>query len=120
MWIGMQQFVWPKKWDFLDPKGGGIVEAQSHLQCLQSHPECMHMHARVHTCAHVHARFGVHTLAPSLASLVVLCWCWGIPAGISACVHTVSYLYYQGRSTGGKGPQTRLILAQKAKDCLAR
>ena len=120
VWIRMQQFFWPKKWDYLDPKGG-IVEAQSHLQCLQSHLGCMHMHARVHTCAHMHARFGVHSLVPNLARLAVLCW--GTPVGISACVHSnyrIVLLYSKGRSTGGQGPWTRLILAQKAKECWTR
>ena len=48
----------------------------------------MHMHARVHTCAHVHARLGAHfgaRIQVSLLSCVVAVVFQ--PGGISACVH---------------------------------
>ena len=111
------------KMGFFGPQGGGIVEAQSHLYAsslIFDACTCTLVCIRVHTCAHMHARFGVHTLAPSLAKFAVLCWCWGTPAGISACKHIVSLVVFPGEINWWAGAQDKTDPGQKAKDCLRR
>ena len=91
----------PKKWDFLDPKGG-IVEAQSHLLMP---PVSSSMHAHARSCAYVCTRactFGAFTFG---AKFVWSC-CPVLVLGcskhwISACVHISLFMYSQGGLSGG-------------------
>ena len=92
---------------FFGPKGGGVVEAQSHLT-MPPVSSVMHAHARscayVCTCA---CTFGCtlwrqKSSQSSLSCVVAVVF---QPGGISACVHKNFIIGPRGVQLVGRGPE---------------
>ena len=102
----MEHLDLAQKMGFFGPLGEGVVEVQSHLFMP---PVSSSVHAHARSCAYVCTRActsGVHTLAPSLPGLVVLCWCWVAPSPGLVHVCTEVFCVFPGGNTWwAEGPQ---------------